>query len=298
MDTKDSQSNYNEVFELYKLFTTPILATVDADFYAAKRFIHYIREYGFTNESLKVGDSSSQDWGQLRTIKFKYYSTNSQGVLVEHQIEIPILSLIPLPILQIEKAIFDLDVRILGAIKDKPSPPPDLKSALKAYDDEEDLLNTKIQATLTPINQNNASEIAPIMSANLKVHLVMRQADMPGGISQLLNVTQQANSGNVKPLPYTLTVNPPEILNITESPVEISVSLKNYKDEPLVGKEVSWEIQSEEELISMTPEKGLTNNAGIVVFKVHRVQLATVSKPAELLFKAESAKGIKYSIKL
>ncbi|NTW54238.1 MAG: DUF2589 domain-containing protein [Chlorobaculum sp.] len=298
MDTNDNQSNYNEVFELYKLFTTPILATVDADFYAAKRFIHYIREYGFTNESAKGLDSSGQDWGQLRTITFKYYSTNSQGVLVEHQIEIPILSLIPLPILQIEKAVFDLDVRILGAIKDKPSPPPDLKSSLKAYDDEEDLLNTKIQATLTPINQNNASEIAPIMSANLKVHLVMRQADMPGGISQLLNVTQQANSGKVKPLPYTLTVDPPEILNITESPVEISVSLKNYKDEPLASKEVNTKIQSEEEWICVTPEKGLTNKDGIVVFKVHRKQLPSVSKSAELLFQTESAKGIKYSIKL
>lgn len=297
MDKNDKQASYNEVFELYKLFTTPILATVDADFYAAKRFIHYIREYGFTNESAKAGDSSSQDWGQLRTITFRYYSTNSQGVLVEHQIEIPILSLIPLPILQIEKAVFDLDVRILGALRDNPSPPPDLKSSLKAYDDEEDLLNTKIQATLAPINQNNASEIAPIMSANLKVHLVMRQADMPGGISQLLNVTQQANSGNVKPLPYTLTVEPPEILSLTQNEMEIKVSLKTKNGEPLVGKEVNTKIQSEEKWICVTPKKNLTDNEGIVIFQVSKNQLPSLSKTAVLLFQAESAKDIQCSIK-
>jgi len=57
------------------------------------------------------------EWGQLKTIRFKYNSTSPNGMTIENSIEIPILSLIPLPLLKVDEAVFDMDINILGEIK-------------------------------------------------------------------------------------------------------------------------------------------------------------------------------------
>ncbi|MEM6820776.1 MAG: DUF2589 domain-containing protein [Verrucomicrobiota bacterium] len=219
----DEDTTYKQILDLYSIISAPLVATVNADIMAARQFMRFIEEYGFekvaSDPELDEGlDKPENDhFGKLKTITFRYQTENADGTNEDHVIHIPALSLIPLPILQVTDASFDFDIRILGVTDDtdgeiqeeqlqrlteKRTPKQQKQSVISSWE-EEAPDPAQVKATLSPLN-SSASESPSNMNANMKVKVNMRQADIPAGISTLLNVMDQSVYGTQPSAPDSL----------------------------------------------------------------------------------------------
>lgn len=264
-----NEFHFNQVFELYKLIATPLIATIDADFYAAKRFVHYIKEFGFDGNG-----TMENEWGQLKTIRFKYNSTSPNGMTIENSIEIPILSLIPLPLLKVDEAVFDMDINILSEIKkENPQSTPGLLTNCQEdqKQPEPEYNESTLKAVLSPLNSKKYNEIDPILSSNLKAHIIIKQSDIPAGITKLLGAAQDACTGMAKVLRNTINIDKDNnniILN-DNCPQNVTVTLVDSNAKPIAGKYIFSKVESDDQTFRIVPEKQITDEYGKAKFTVY-----------------------------
>jgi hypothetical protein len=229
MPTPPAQQ-YLQVFSLEELIRAPLVATVQGDFFAARSFVKYIREYGFTN-------ANGDDFGHLRMVTFRY---RTEGGWAE--VSVPLLSLVPLPLLQVTDADFKYDIRILGALGHDPTKVP--RDARK-WDRTLGLAtdppgNATVMAAFAPMQPQTASpdQQMPTLVANMSIAIAMRRADLPAGIAAILNVAQSSIAGNPQP---RLTVAPSVgTLDASTSSVVYTAKVVDRAGAPQAGQLVTF----------------------------------------------------------
>lgn len=278
-NNNDPKRTIIKLFDLGELISAPVTALLEADYQSARRVIDLIQHFGFEPPEESGGDAEATDeagfprrFGKMRTVSFVV--RRQQGAKsVPYVIRVPLLSLVPLPLLQIKEADFDFSVRVLGgfiedvagqAVPDHETPPglgpvtrdgPMLMGATPPTGPAAEKPRPRrpqgppagviplrrrrrraapagtqagagmlLGATPTERGQDGAAEEPPqrlLFSAtlgrdgaavprdgtaslraegNMKVHITMRQGDMPEGIAQLLNMlTQQISREEIPP---------------------------------------------------------------------------------------------------
>jgi hypothetical protein len=188
----DNETKYLQIFSLTDLISAPLIATVEGDFYAAERFVTYLRKYGF--EPPDVG--KPWDFGKLRMVVFQYRTMDGWM-----EMQIPLISLIPLPLLSVSDASFEYNLKILGLISPagpNPTSSRDPKSLMQRPLGES-VEPKKIMGTFAPLRrQTEAQEETPTFVANMDIKIQMRQSDLPAGIAAMLNVVQSAVEGTTR----------------------------------------------------------------------------------------------------
>lgn len=182
--------------DLGLLFAMPLLALIDADKYAAETFVEFIREFGFEG-----GDDPS-DFGQLRMVSFTYTRPGPGGIPQINVVEVPLLSLIPLPALSIRNANVDFNVEILGAIAKPPEQPTGPISRARRRVSPSPLpMALASRMAPTTRTQSSASSTGvpegsvPVSSqVHMLVKVNMGPSDLPEGITQMLNMMGQSTS--------------------------------------------------------------------------------------------------------
>lgn len=173
----------SQVMELKDLISGPLVATIDADTISARRYLNYLYELAFESYNSQTGEV-----GNLRNLQLKYKCMDS-GVMKEQNVSIPLLTLVPLPLLQVKEADFDFDIQIIDAI----SADRNATFSLTNKQDEEAETNdgVKLRVTMAPSSGTveERSSRNRNLTANMKVKVKMQQADMPGGLSNLLFLT-------------------------------------------------------------------------------------------------------------
>ncbi len=259
MGNVESAETYSQVYDIQQLIAMPLLATVDADFYAAQKFVEYIRKYGFA-------EGSGSDWGELRTITFAYFTINAQGQKVRNTVTIPALSLIPLPLLQVKDAQFDMDIRILGMVS-WPTPPTCMprKQSTFAGDSGD---QTVIKAALSPLRQDKISELAPNLVANLRARVAMSQADIPAGIGTLLSIMQSAAQSSLQVLNRVLALSA-SVIDVTEQATQVTVTCTGNDGILVPGAEIDMRVVRGEDWLVVEPASVKTNSAGSATVGIH-----------------------------
>jgi hypothetical protein len=105
-------------------------------------------------------------------------------------VSIPLLTLVPLPLLHVEEADFDFDIKILDAISDRVDETFSIEDG-KSVTNKPEVSGFKMRASLAPRQgeAKHSGELQQSLSANMKVRVKMRPADMPAGLSNLLHLT-------------------------------------------------------------------------------------------------------------
>ena len=121
--------------------------------------LDFIRDVGF------VGGKSDTDWGEVRIISFAYAAADAAGNPCRRRVAVPLLSVVPIPIQQIDEAEYEcaLDVRKL-----------DKKGMM---------------VDVAP------SEHAASPTAAIKLKLRFKQSDIPAGVSTTLRRVDAASHG-------------------------------------------------------------------------------------------------------
>lgn len=193
-----------QTFELHEIFSAPLLATIEADFKAANQYMKFVQEYGFESVSeAETPDVATNHpgakFGRLRMVNFWYNRRNPKTGKDEYvNIQIPALSLIPLPLLQVDDAEFYFNVHIYprkSFQSNKPSQPPSLlrESSTVTNASENSLPKPRFMATLPALSGQKNGEIVST-TTNMKVKIKMKQADLPTGIANLMVILSQGSS--------------------------------------------------------------------------------------------------------
>src|SRR5262252_10603808 len=109
-----------EAMHLYQLIGAPLLAVVQAEAQAAQTSADFIKRVGFTGDS---ADDPTKDLlqhggniGDLKMAEFTLQRPDVTGKVQPVDVKIPVLSLFPVPLLQIKDAEFTFAIRILTRV--------------------------------------------------------------------------------------------------------------------------------------------------------------------------------------
>lgn len=195
MEERKTKKTSSQVMELQKLIAGPLIATIDADFMSANRYLDYLMRIAFESYDPVTGKT-----GKIRMLSFSFSEQDVNGARKKN-VSIPLLTLVPLPLLHVEEADFDFDIKILDAYSENVEEKFSEEEG-KNEQGQSGASTFKMRASLAP-QQNSKSgtgELQQSLSANMKVKVKMRQADMPAGLSNLLHLT--ANNMGIEDAEY------------------------------------------------------------------------------------------------
>lgn len=181
-DKKVSRSS-SQVMELQQLIAGPLIATIEADALSAQKYLSYLLKIAFENYAPSTGKT-----GKLRTLTFSYDEQDVNGTH-RKQVSIPLLTLVPLPLLQVQEADFDFDIKILDALSENVEESFSIEQGKHVKGEEQAAAGFKMRASLASQSGKREGDLQQSLSANMKVKVKMRQADMPAGLSNLLHLT-------------------------------------------------------------------------------------------------------------
>ncbi len=165
-----------ETLYFHEIIGSPIRAIIEGETLAAQATAQFIKEVGF------IDSKKEDDFGSLRMLTFSYEKTDEEGNLVIATIQVPLLSILPIPMMQIKQTDLDYNISIINVEDDKA---------------------TESKKLLTVFRENNNG--ANSQSYNIKINMKIEQSDIPVGLSKMFNimenaVTETTNTGTVEKL--------------------------------------------------------------------------------------------------
>ncbi len=154
---------------------------------AARASADFIESVGFD----KQGDAKSENsFGRLRTVSFNYTKQDVNGRDVEAEVELPLLSLVPIPLLQVKDAQLSFSLKIIETDSETEQRRAGVAGTAFAA-----------AATTSPTPSRAVSMRAVYKASNntdttidMKVTLNLVQSDMPAGLQQLFQIMEQAST--------------------------------------------------------------------------------------------------------
>ena len=160
-----------------------------AETHAAKASADFLREAGFIG-----GKEGSDYWGELRFVTFSYVVQDPDGEKTR-TIRVPLLSMLPIPLQQIEQAEYEFFAKVNEVTKIEPAPKESYRLGSAAYGLAQPFLDLICEvAPYSPESIIDKKSAIP----NVHVKLTMTQADLPAGLSSSLRRIEQASGSKTK----------------------------------------------------------------------------------------------------
>lgn len=167
--------------DLRQLIAGPLVAAIEADAMASQKYYDYLLRIAFEDYETAEGKSP-----RLRMLSFDFFEPGSNGVGWK-TINIPLITLLPLPLLQLQEADFDFDIRIIDAISETTKDSFSYESR-KMIEGIENLSGFRMRANIAPQASAVRGDMQKNLAANMKIKVKMRQSDMPSGLMNLLRL--------------------------------------------------------------------------------------------------------------
>ena len=199
---------------LFEIIGAPLHALVEAETHAARATAEFIRDFGFEKVRSGAEEDAIDDFGKLRTVTFIQEKRERSGEVVQYRIEVPLLSLVPIPALQIKDAELEFYVKILETIRTKvrQSVEPEKKAGGEGVGggeeegQKEKPSSTKDTGSFFPASQRvefkgalgrsySGSEAKRSLDMQVRVKINVEQADVPAGLAKLFHLMDQGIAG-------------------------------------------------------------------------------------------------------
>lgn len=183
----------------YQLLGAPLYALIEAETYAADATAQFIERVGFQPGQGEAGQPGSE-LGDLRTISFKQERRDADGRAASYQVEVPLLSILPIPAMQIREAELDFYVKIVDMVLEDRRRRPHPADSDEAADPLRDRLglisdNRRIDfKTMMGRGQTVDDKPSGKSAFDMQVHVKIKveQADVPAGLSRLFNLMEES----------------------------------------------------------------------------------------------------------
>jgi len=188
----------------YQLIGAPLYALVEAETYAAEATAQFIERVGFRRPAGQENDRPPEDFGELRKVTFYQERRGPDAEPATYKVEVPLLSILPIPALQIKDAELEFAVKVIETIASqgspRPSETPDEPSKEKPAEEGQrsKLVPTPPRVDLmTQMGRSRPSGPGVQRSQlDMQVYVKIRveQADVPAGLSRLFNLMEESIS--------------------------------------------------------------------------------------------------------
>lgn len=266
---------------LSQLIGAPLHALIYAEKQAADATAGFIKSVGFepdvgsqpapgsAQSPLDAGGEQHR-LGAMRMAAFR--RTLPDGTV--HRIEVPFLSLVPIPALQIKQAEIEFAVKVIDTIPLRPAnggppgtglaPPIDVKGAVGR-----------------PIGQGSRQS-----ETQMKVKITVQQADVPGGLARLFNLMDEQVSVLRR---SPLAVKPSSVVVTPRAPAKVEVSLVDEWGDGRKDVAIVAEPAADAPKLDLRMQAAVTDAQGVVVFEIALPAEATVSAESttSILFRAK-----------
>ncbi|MBC1239132.1 DUF2589 domain-containing protein [Nostoc sp. 2RC] len=189
----------DSVLSFRELIAGPLIATLSADFDAGVKFVEFFHKYGLEEENETTTGEMTERQIKKPGRSFKMVTFRYEQAGREYCVEVPLLSLIPLPLLQIDTAEFEFNIRVFTEVPPKLPESFDPNKTRTEADQSNPTANPPyegMKARLAPAaGKSEDGKPIPSVDANMKVTVKMKQADLPIGMIRLMRVFE--NSTNV-----------------------------------------------------------------------------------------------------
>lgn len=100
--------------EFHKFLGSALASLVQAEEIAARATVKLLSEMAVDdkNGNLRADSSYNYHLGKLRTVTFEYLGVDGEGKTVKRELQIPLISLITVPVLQIRDAKLDFEIEV------------------------------------------------------------------------------------------------------------------------------------------------------------------------------------------
>jgi len=201
------------------IIAAPLTAIVDAGVIAAKATNDFIKSVGFHEPKNKTGD----EFGELRNVSFTYTRNDADNVPTQFRIEVPLLSIMPIPCIEVKSADIEFSVNLVGietsarevdvmspdsvqaiqnnhpkdasrirAIMRNPKMSQATKRALlEKFVDRNPTLSTGKSVTVN-VAQTTKSNSEVSSNYDMKVRVHVEQADIPVGLSKIFTILEES----------------------------------------------------------------------------------------------------------
>jgi hypothetical protein len=196
---------------LYQLLGAPLYALIEAETYAAEATADFIERVGFESAAGGTqGDGSARNLGRLRTLSFQQERRDTRGRAASYKVEVPLLSILPIPALQIREAELEFFVKIVDMVQQGQR----RRSSNRETAPDAEPNQPADPAGRSPITESGRVDFKTMMGRgqtggerpsrsglDMQVHVKIKvaQADTPAGLSRLFNLMEQSISST--PLP-------------------------------------------------------------------------------------------------
>lgn len=167
----------------YELIGAPLLAIIQGQSQASQATAEFIERIGFEKDE----NAAEGELGKLRMVSFNYQKEDVNGSLQNHIIQLPLLSLIPIPALEIKDASLEYNIKINDV---KTSQAQTVLSDKREEND--DWLSQKRIEFMTTMGKMEQSQSRQSSDIQMKVKMNIEQADIPVGLSQLFKLMDES----------------------------------------------------------------------------------------------------------
>lgn len=163
----------------------PLSAIVEGESKAARATADFIREVGFEPPDL---ENFTDDFGNMRMVFFKMKRKDAEGKDVDVTIEVPLLSLVPIPAIQVREAVIEFAFRVNEIEKITGQQVESGKGLSRLPAKKFSLFGSlSRKRKKDPAKKDTETET----TTDMQVRITLGQADFPIGVMRLFDLLEQ-----------------------------------------------------------------------------------------------------------
>lgn len=166
---------------LHQILAAPLAAVVRAQTIAAAAFLDVVTTIGFADGGGEPAKGATLDVGALRMIGFEYERQAPDGSTVPMTMQLPVLSLIPMPAVEAKESTFSFDLTITSVSAAAKEDAPESMAELPEAE-----LAVALPAAGGAMPEG--AQARPTMS----IQMTVGPSDLPGGVLNLLHTVNSA----------------------------------------------------------------------------------------------------------
>ncbi|KAB2329594.1 DUF2589 domain-containing protein [Cytobacillus depressus] len=172
------------------LIGAPLVAAIEAQAQAAQTTVNFIESVGFKKNQNGGSPGANTDAGDVRMVGFNYQKTNPDGTAANATLNVPVLSIVPVPYMRIEETTIDFTAKIVDIEETQVSTA--LNTGAEVNGSYGNFLSPVKVGFKASVSYNRNTNSNSRFEKEYQMHVTVRavQDDMPAGLSKVLNVLE------------------------------------------------------------------------------------------------------------
>lgn len=180
------------------LIGSPLKAAIEAQALAAQSTIEFIHKVGFKqpidtgNDLIFTDTANDADAGELRNVTFTYAKKDENDTESNFELTVPLLSITPIPYIRIDEMTIDFKAKLTDMVQRNTSSSFNLNASVSG----------KYSAFWSPVKMEfrvsssykttSSTQASQKREYSMDIHVRAVQDEMPGGLSKLLDILEDA----------------------------------------------------------------------------------------------------------